>query len=81
MDRGVWGEGGEGAPGLVRARVALRVHVRPRATCAPHARYDAGAHNARTHAGGWGVWGEGTTGWGRLTSVNAVVLVCGPVLG
>lgn len=68
MDRGVWGEGGEGPPAsCVRARVCGCV------TC--------GCHNIARHDIVRGVGGF-VGGEGDLTSVNAEVLpVCGPEPG
>lgn len=75
---GFGGKEGKG-PGLVHARVALRVHVRPRATCAPHTRYDAGAHNARARV--CSARGEGGGVKGGREPQGGTCPVCGPVLG
>nr|DAM85785.1 MAG TPA: hypothetical protein [Caudoviricetes sp.] len=65
MDRGVWGEGGEGAPASYARTSCARS-----ATRVLHARGSVrGGLGGRENHGG------------RLTSVNGVALVCGPVLG
>nr|DAL02479.1 MAG TPA: hypothetical protein [Caudoviricetes sp.] len=72
MDRGVWGEGGEGPPASY-VRACTRVALPARATYPPHtpARHLRAPRLSATRRAGGGLGEEGCREVAELTSVNS----------